>query len=166
MGVKNSDDVGLRLDLKAEVFVNSTSDAPVGTGELDNVSGGSSGFANALLNTISTLALTNGPVALSPGDQLLFRVSVRRTCAGGGHASGTARVWCNGKAIDSGVTRDAGSRFDATINGTNSNYYLRTSFALATTAGSSRLFIDKFVDSKAGCPSRPFTPFGTWSITP
>jgi hypothetical protein len=28
-----------------------------------------------------------------------------------------------------------------------------------------RLFIDKFVDSSASCPNRPFTPFSTWSRT-
>lgn len=164
VGLKNSDDVGLRLDLKAEVFINSTSNPPVGTGELDNVSGGSSGFNNALLNTI-TLTLTGSP-ALSPDDVLLFRASVRRTCTGGGHVSGTARLWYNGAKIDSGATRDAGSRFDATIDGTNSDYFLRAGFLLSTTAGSSRTSIDKFVNSSASCPNRPFVEFGTWSITP
>jgi hypothetical protein len=164
VGLKNSDDVGLRLDLKAEVFINSTSNPPVGTGELDNVSSGSSGFSAALLNTIN-LALTGSP-ALSPGDQLLFRASVRRTCTGGGHAAGTARLWYNGAAIDSGAARDAGSRFDASINGTSINYYLRTGFVLSTTAGTSRTSIDKFVDSSASCPNRPFVAFGTWNVAP
>jgi hypothetical protein len=164
VGLKNSDDIGLRLDLKVEVFINSTSNPAVGTGELDNVSAGGSGFNAALLNTIS-LALTGSP-ALSPGDQLLMRPSVRRTCSGGGHAAGTARLWYNGAAIDSGSSRDAGSRFDATIDGTNSNYYLRTGFVLSTTAGTSRTSIDKLVDSSAPCPTRPFSAFGTWSIAP
>jgi len=31
VGLRNSDDVGLRLDLKAEVFVNSTSVSPIWT---------------------------------------------------------------------------------------------------------------------------------------
>jgi hypothetical protein len=165
VGLKNSDDVGLRLDLKAEVFINSTGNPPAGTGERDNVSSGSSGFNNALLNTVN-LALTNGPVSLAPSDVLLLRVSVRRTCSGGGHASGTARLWYNGKAIDTGASRDAGSRFDATIAGSTSDYYLRTGFNLSTTAGSSRTSIDKFVDSSTACPARPFVSFGTWSITP
>lgn len=164
VGLKNSDDVGLRLDLKAEVFINSTANPPVGTGELDNVSSGSSGFSGALLNTIN-LTLIGSPT-LSPGDQLLLRASVRRTCTGGGHAAGTARLWYNGAKIDSGATRDAGSRFDATINVTNSDYFLRTGFVLSTTAGAARTSIDKPVDSSASCPNRPFVEFGTWSITP
>ena len=102
----------------------------------------------------------------SPGDQLLLRVSVRRTCSGGGHASGTTRLWYNGRAIDNGPARDAGSRFDVTSGGVNSEEYLRTGFALSTSEGTSRTFIDKFVDSKTPCPSRPFVPFGTWSTAP
>ena len=166
VGLKSSDAVGLRLDLKAEVFINSTGNPPAGTGELDNVSSGSSGFNNALLNSIS-LALTDGPLSLSPGDILLLRVSVRRTCSGAGHASGTARLWYNGKAIDTGTSRDAGSRFGAAINdGGINNYYLRPGFILSRTAGASKTSVDKFVDSSAPCPDRPFTAFGTWSITP
>ena len=162
VGLKNSDDVGLRLDLKAEVFLNSTSNPPVATGEADNVPSGSSGFNNAKLNSVF-LTLAEGPTGIIPGDQLLLRVSVRRTCFGGGHASGTARLWYNGAAIDTGAGRNAGSRFDVTQGGVNSEEYLRTGFALSTSAGSSRTFIDKFVDSKTPCPSRPFVPFGTWT---
>ena len=132
----------------------------------DNVSSGSSGFNNAVLNNTIPLALTGGPVTLAEGDQLLLRVSVRRTCFGGGHNSGTPRLWYNGQAIDSGATRDAGSRFDATIDGSTSNYYLRTGFVLDTTAGLSRTFIDRSVNSSAACPTRPFMSFGTWSTTP
>jgi len=46
------------------------------------------------------LSLTGGPVTLGEGDQLLLRLSARHTCFGGGHNSGTARLWYNGKAID------------------------------------------------------------------
>lgn len=165
VGLKNSDDVGLRLDLRAEVFVNSTNDPPVASGEVDNVRSGSSGFNNALLNSVF-LTLAGGPPTISPGDELLLRVSVRRTCSGGGHASGTARLWYNGGAIDTGTGRDAGSRFDVTQDGANTTEYLRTGFELSTSAGSSRTFIDKLVNSKAPCPSRPFVPFGTWTTGP
>ena len=167
VGLKNSDAVGLRLDLKAEVFVNDTSGAPIGTGQLNNVSGGGSGFNSAVLSTIP-LALADGPVTLAKDDQLLLRVSMRRTCFGGGHNSGTARLWYNGKAIDSGATRDVGSRFGATVDESTVTYtyYLRTGFALDTTAGLSRTFIDKTVNSSIACPNRPFTSFGTWSTTP
>jgi hypothetical protein len=165
IGLPNSDAVGLRLDLNAEVFVNGTSSVPIGTGELQSVRSGSSGFNNALLHNIA-IALTGGPVTLLSGDHLLLRVSVRRTYFGGGHNSGTARLWSNGRAMDNGAARDAGSRFDATIDGTASNYYVRTGFALSTTAGSARTSIDNAVNGGAACPGRPFTPCGTWSITP
>jgi hypothetical protein len=165
VGLKNSDAVGLRIDLKAEVFVNSVTDPPIGRGHLDNLTSGSIGFVNARLNMIP-LELADGPVTLADGDELLLRVSVRRTFSGSGHNSGTPRLWYNGEPVDSGATRDAGSRFDATIDGNNDDYYLRTGFALDTTAGASRTFIDKAVNSSVACPDRPFTPFGTWSITP
>jgi low density lipoprotein receptor-related protein 5/6 len=165
VGLKNSDAVGLRLDLKAEVFLNSTASTPIGTGEVVNVGSGSSGFNNAQLNTIA-LTLSSGPVEIADGDQLLLRVSVRRTCFGGGHNSGTLRLWYNGKAIDSGPARDAGSRLTATIDSTTSDFYLGTGFELSTTEGASRTSIDKLVNSSAPCPNRPFTPFGTWSTAP
>jgi hypothetical protein len=44
VGLKNSDDVGTRFDLKAEVYVDGVM---VGSGQLDGVAGGSSGFRNA-----------------------------------------------------------------------------------------------------------------------
>jgi hypothetical protein len=162
VGLKNSDDVGLRLDLKAELFLDTTSNPPIASGEVDNVQSGSSGFNNAQLNSVF-LNLAGGPTGIVPAGNFLLRVSVRRTCSGGGHASGTARLWYNGRAIDTGSTRDAGSRFDVTQGGVNSEEYLRTGFALSDTAGSSRTFIDKAVDSKTPCPSRPFVPFGTWT---
>ena len=50
IGLRNSDAVGLRVDVKAEVYVD---DELVGSGQLDNLTTGSSGFNNALLRTIS-----------------------------------------------------------------------------------------------------------------
>jgi len=149
--------------LKAEVLISGT---PVGTGELDNVNSPTGDFKSNMLDTIN-LALIGGPAPLPAGAPLQLRVSARRTCSGGGQVlSGTARLWYNGAAIDRGANADAGSRFDATIGGSNSNYYLRTGSLLSTTAGSSRVSIDAFVNDTAPCPDRPFTAFGTWSITP
>ncbi len=155
IGLKNSDDVGTNFDLLAEVLKNGS---VVGSGQLNNVPGGSSGFNNAVLRTIN-LALS-GPIELLPGDTLGFRLSVRITAVGG-HSSGTARLWYNGAAIDSGPNRDAGSRFGATIGGQTAEQFLRSGFALNTAAGSSRVFIDVFVNRNAG--GNPFKPFGTWS---
>jgi sugar lactone lactonase YvrE len=164
-GLKNSDAVGLRLDLKVEVFVNNTIDLPIGSGQVNNTASGSSGFGTAVLSTIP-LELIDGPVTLTAGDQLLLRVSVRRTCFGGGHNSGTVRLWFNGKAIDSGTTPDAGSRFDATIEGSRQDYFLRTGLGLSPAAGAARTSIDAFVNSAEACPNRSFTSFGTWSTGP
>jgi hypothetical protein len=102
------------------------------------------------------------------GSTFSIRPSVRASCAvrTAGNA-GIARLWFNGQPIDAGkpTIRDAGSRFDATIAGTNSNYFLRSAFTLATAAGTSRDSVDVAVSDGAACPSRPYTPFGTWTIT-
>ena len=105
-------------------------------------------------------------MSLPPEAELQFRVSVRRTCSGGGHNSGPVRLWFNGAAIDSGTRRDAGSRFGATIDDEAVDYFLRSGFALSTTAGASRQYVDVNVDSRVACPGRPFTTFGVWTITP
>src|SRR5262249_8492415 len=88
IGLKNSDDVGLRLDLLAEAFVDGTK---VGEGRRDNVSAGSSGFNNAVLNTI-VLERVGEPMSVPARSTLAVKISARRTCAGGGHTSGTVRL--------------------------------------------------------------------------
>jgi hypothetical protein len=152
----------LVLDLRAEVFLASTK---IGDGQLNNVSGGGLdlSFNSAVLRTIP-LALTD-PVDVPPGALLEIAVSARRTCFGAGIAAGYARLWFNGRFVDTGANRDAGSRFDVTINPTNTDYFLRDGFALDPTPGASKTSIDKLVDSTAPCPGRPFEPFGTWSTT-
>ncbi len=158
MDVKNSDDVGLRLDLLAEVFVDGTI---VGEGRLDDVSAGSSGFTNAVLRIIP-FNLFSERLDLPVVAALEIRVSARRTCAGGGHASGTARLWHNGPPVDRGVQRDAGSRFGATIGGAPTSQFLRSGFALNPAPGTSRQAINVSVDSKESCLTRAFKAFGTW----
>lgn len=156
IGLKNSDDVGVRFDLRAEV---SKGASVLASGELDSVSGGSSGFNNAHLFSIP-LSLS-APTGFGSGDTLRIRVSVRNACSGSGHNSGTARLWYNGQPIDSGTARDAGSRFDATIGGTDADEFLRGGLALDTTAGTSKLSIDVGAGSKCSA----FKDFGTWSTT-
>ena len=136
IGLKNSDDVGTKFDLLAEVLKNGS---VVGSGQLNDVPGGSSGFNNAALRTIN-LALSGPAVEVFPGDSVSFRLSVR-IAASSGHVNGTARLWYNGAAIDSGPSRDAGSRFNATI-GSGADYFLRDGFMLNTTAGTSKLSVD------------------------
>ena len=100
------------------------------------------------------------------GTALEVKVSVRRTCSGGGHASGTARLWYNGQPIDSGATRDAGSRLDVISGGATTSHFLRSGFALSAAPGTARQAIDVSVDSKQSCPNRTFKSFGTWSNNP
>jgi len=157
LGLKNSDDVGLRVDVLAEVFRNETL---IASGQLGDQSTGSSGFNNARLRAIP-LSLA-GPVEFASGDHLSLRLSVRRTCSGGGHRSGTVRLWYGGAPTDQGKRRDAGSRFDATIGTALNDYFLQSGFVLATAPGSSRSFVEAFVDSSIECSARPFTQFGTW----
>ena len=121
IGLKNSDDVGTNFDLLAEVFHDGTL---VGSGELDNVSGGSSGFNNAKERVITLALSTTNPVC--SGDTLSIKLSVR-VHATGGHRSGTARLWYN----DS----QANTRFDVTVNGATSDLYLLDGFVLGTSPG-------------------------------
>jgi hypothetical protein len=161
IGLRNSDDVGLRLDLRAELLVNGSVTA---SEDLNNVDPGSSGFNSAVLNSIP-LSLTAGPVDLPASSQLALRISVRRTCFGSGHNTGTAREWFNGQPIDSGAGRDAGSRVRFTLGGVTGDYFLRDSSALSTTAGNARTSADVVVKSTESCPSRPYTTVGAWSLT-
>jgi len=151
VGLKNSDDVGTKFDLLVEVFRNGQ---PVGSGQLNGVPGGSSGFNNAVARTIN-LALS-APVDVSPGDALTVRPSVRIAVGEAGHRSGTARLWFNDAAAD--------SHFDATIDGVTRSYYLRSGFSLSITTGPGpKNTVDVFVDRAVG--GNPFKPFGTWSLT-
>ena len=163
LGLKNSDSVGLRVDLKAEVFLKvGSTKTPISEGKLENQATGSSGFANAILYTIP-LSLT-APVSMPAGAQLEFKLSARRTCSGGGHASGTVVLWYDGRAIDDGTTRDAGSRFGATRGArTPTSFALRSGLALSETAGTARTSVAAFVNSTASCTGRPYVPFATWT---
>ncbi|HKZ55875.1 MAG TPA: Ig-like domain-containing protein [Anaerolineales bacterium] len=150
IGLKNSDAVGIKFDLLAEVYLDSDL---VGSGQLDKVPGGSSGFNNARLNTIPINLFA--PVDVPPGSVLSLKLYVRNTCFGNTHNSGTARLWYNDSA--------ANSRFNATIEGVSSDYFLRDGFVLATTPGPGP---KKTIDVAAGRPCSPFKPFGAWSGTP
>jgi uncharacterized delta-60 repeat protein len=149
VGLKNSDDVGVRFDLLAEVRKDGVL---VGSGQLNSVAAGSSGFNNAKLDTIPFSSFS--PVDVPAGSQLSLKLSVRNACSGSRHNSGVARLWFNDSV--------ANSRFGATIGATTSDYFLRDGFLLAPTAGPGP---KKTVDVQAGAKCSPFKPFGTWSIT-
>ena len=150
VGLANSDDVGIKFDLRAEVYRNGTE--LVGSGELASAIGGSSGFNNAKLDTIP-LTLTSSP-GIAAGDTLSIKLLVRNACVGSGKNSGRARLWYDDAA--------ANSRFDTTIDGTTSDWFLRDAFALATTAGPGP---KKTINVQAGAKCSVYKPFGTWTTT-
>ncbi len=149
IGLKNSDDVGTKFDVKVEAFKGNTL---VASGELDSFAGGSSGFNNAHLATIPFNSFSS--VDLPTGSVLSVTVSVRNACVGSGHNSGVARLWFDDSTANSG--------FGATIAGSSSTYYLRDASALATTVGSGP---KKTIDVQAGAKCSSFKPFATWSAT-
>ena len=150
VGLKNSDDVGTKFDLLAEVLNNGV---VIGSGQLNDVPGGSSGFNNAVLDTIS-MSLSSSQ-SFCTGNTLTFRLSVR-VAASSGHVSGTARLWFSDAA--------ANSRFNATVNGASTDYFLLNGFLLGTSAGPGpKTTIDVLVNRNVG--GNPFKPFGTWTKT-
>jgi len=149
VGLKNSDDVGIRFDLLAEVYKNTDL---VGSGQLDSVPGGSSGFNNAKLNSIP-LTLPS-PVPIAENDELSIKLYVRNACVGSGKNSGTARLWYNDGAAD--------SHFDATIDDFTSIYYLISDFLLSNSPGVGPKFK---ADVGAGAKCSPFKLFGAWNTS-
>jgi uncharacterized repeat protein (TIGR01451 family) len=146
IGLKNSDDVGTRFDVKAEV----TNGASEGYGTALNVSGGSSGFNNAKLVTIP---VTNyvGTV----GQAVSVTIWVRVACQSG-HASGTARLWWNDAQANSKVNESPGFG-DLYLAGTNT---------LSPSAGSGPKKTSDVLVKKSGCPNQPdgnWKTFGTWT---
>jgi hypothetical protein len=150
-GDRATDDGSTEFDLRAEVFKNGVL---VGSGQLNNVSGGGLSLNDAILRSIG-LAFSSSNITLVSSDKLSIRLSVRI----GGNDEGadqrpgrraTARLWFNNSRVN--------SRFDATINGVDSTFYLRDGFLLSTSLGVQPRNID--VSAK-----RTFQPFGTWTFT-
>jgi hypothetical protein len=150
IGLKNSDDVGIRFDLRAETYLNGTQ--LIGSGELPSAAGGSSGFNNAHLYAVPQTLI--GSPSFGSGDTLSIKVLVRNACTGSGKNSGTARLWYNEVGAASG--------FDATI-ASPETYYLRSGSALTTTPGTSPRLS---ADSAAGAKCSAYKTFGTWTVVP
>jgi hypothetical protein len=148
IGLKNSDDVGTSFDLKATV----TNGPSTGYGSISNFPGGSSGFNNAHL---ATIPITN--YSGSVGDSVSVTIWVRASCLSK-HISGTARLWWNDHAANSGVEDSGfGSLFLVGANGLNS------------TAGSGPKMSKDVLVKKSGCPEQPtanWKSFGTWTGAP
>jgi hypothetical protein len=146
VGLKKSDDVGIKFDFLVEVYRNAEL---IGSGQLDSAPGGSSGFNNARLNAVP-LNLA-APAHYAPGDVLSIKVYVRNAAVGSGKNSGTARLWFDDAAADSRLefTRDAPTTM-----------YLRAAAALGTDPGPGPKLK---IDVAAGAKGSPFKLFGTWS---
>jgi hypothetical protein len=150
IGLKNSDDVGIKFDLKAEVYKNNTL---ITSGELTSVAAGSSGFNNAKLDTISFSSFS--PTGFPAGSVLSLKLYVRNACSGSGHNSGTARLWYNDAA--------ANSQFRATMGTGTATYFLINNFGLSLSTGSGP---KQTIDVAAGAKCSAYKQFGIWSITP
>jgi hypothetical protein len=156
VGLTNSDDVGVSFDIQATLKLNG---AGIGMGQVDGVPGGGSGFANARLVTIPLSASPPGDFA--SGDVVALEIAVRTACVGSRHRSGSARVWFNGPPIDSGPSKNAGSRVLLTAGGAPTDFFLVNPFGLSGVPGASRLFVDK----AAGTPCSIFKSVASWSMT-
>lgn len=150
VGLKNSDDVGVKFDLLAEVYKDGTL---ISSGQINSVAGGSSGFNNAKLNTIQFSAFP--PVDFPSGSSLKLKLSVRNTCTGPSHNSGIARLWFN--------DTKANSQFGLTIGNNTNIYFLRDVFSLSSAIGLGPV---KTIDVQAGAKCSPFKSFGTWTLAP
>lgn len=154
LGLKNSDDVGTKFDLRAEVLRNG-----------DVVGAGQFGFSGRREQRIQQRRPSNHqyrpPLRCEhePRRALSVRLSVRIAAGVAGHRSGTARLWFTDAA--------ASSRLSATLNGSQDDYYLVGSPQARTLQKNvvgprPKNWIDVFVDRAVG--GNPFKPFGGWSI--
>lgn len=150
VGLKNSDDVGTSFDLKAVV----TAGLSTGAGELDNFSGGSSGFNNAHLATIPVTGYSG-----SAGQQISVQIYARVSCVSK-HTSGTARLWWNDSQANSGVEEGYGF----------GDLYLTGADTLSPSVGPGPKMTKDVLVKKSGCPAdQPegnWKLFGTWTFTP
>ena len=146
IGLKNSDDVGTRFDVKAVL----TTAGFTATGIAGDVSGGSSGFNNARLVDVP-LAYSGGP-----GAPTSLTVYARVSCASG-HVSGTARLWYDDAAANSRVEDPPGV----------GTLHLRNGFLLNPAVGAGPKKTADVLVKKSGCPNQPdanWKLLGTWQL--
>jgi len=153
IGMGSRGDVGLRLDLLVEIFLN---DAKIGDGQLSNIASGDfevrcsrlgCGSDTALLQTVPLTLFA--PLEMPPAPEVAMTVAVRRTCADAGAQAGTPRLWYSVNGVQSRLEQAPGAVIPQRF--------------LTDPGGG--LSIDIPVDTTTPCPARPFTPFGTWHWT-
>ena len=146
IGLKNTDDVGTRFDVKAVL----TTAGFTATGIAGDVPGGSTGFNNASLVEVP-LANSGGPGAVTS-----LALYARVSCASG-HVSGTARVWYDDAAANSRVD-------DLPGVGT---LYLRSGSVLNAAVGAGPKKTADVLVKRSGCPNQPdanWKLLGTWRL--
>lgn len=150
LGVKNSDDLGTKFDLRVDLLKNGQ---VLASDELDAVPGGSSGFNNAVSRTVANaLDLAS---SFAGGDVLGIRVSVRIAEGVSGHRTGTARLWYGDATANSGALLQVGP--------VTEHFYFLSGFALSATPGTGpRQYADVTVDRAVG--GNPFKALGTWTF--
>lgn len=149
LGLKNSDDVGIKFDIRAELYKKNTSvENLVEFGELKSVPGGSSGFNNAHQYTI-TMSISSSTTFMT-GDSMYLKVLVRNACSGSGKNSGVARLWLGDSS--------ANSRASITIQDPQT-YYLYSGGILSLSRGSNR----SYLDIQAGAKCSIYKSIGIWN---
>ena len=146
LGVKDREDVGVKIDLLAEVFRNGVR---IGEGKATDVSVGGIGFDNAVLRGIP-LTLSD---PFTPGTKRSVRLSVRVADASD-HEGGTARLWFDDLSADSRVALTF-------WRAETSQWFLRKGFVLDQSHGwpiPKKRTID--VRLRRG---DDFKPLGTWT---
>lgn len=147
-GVKSNADVGMKIDLRAEVFKNGTL---IGSGQLDAVSGGSIIFNEAVARLVSLSV--PAPVAFSSGDIVSIMLSARISSVPGVKGTHTVRLWYNDPQAD--------THFEMALEGQTRSYYFVDSSLLSFTPGTGpRVTLDIVVQAN----KTNFVPFGTWNL--
>jgi hypothetical protein len=161
VGLKNSDDVGTRIDMLVQAF--DADENLVGFGEVLGVWAGSSGFNNARLVTIPLLRVVPeaGP---EPGVPTHVQVDARIACFVSGHRFASVLLWYNGLPIDAGRHADAGSRISYQLNDDTVTVFLTTPDVLSSEPGARRQRVELALAAPRPGHLCDYEPFGTWSV--
>ena len=161
IGLKNSGDAGLRVDLRAQVIVNGVVAA---IGELPNVSAG----GRRLQQRHPAIDRHVAAGRARGGSAVCHRVAARRGAPHllwrRAHLGHRARVVQRRRHRQRSTARRRQPRQrDGSAARPASCSSGRCSCSCRTTA-TSGLSADADVNSSAACPARPYVPFGVWSI--